>query len=217
MTTQQHQLPVEQPNLLGPAFTKKEEDAELATLTIDDVLEIEKDLRGVTAGMGNMTMAKGAMIASEAPLTKKRRSCESDSVTENEPVVVANADLYRLEEELLRIPLMKKQRYVEATLKCPQQVNAFLCQLSIMQRTDLFKDIHVVTSENNTILRSNYNCIIFQSFKLPSTHAVLEDSFQHSHKAPSQGSFPKPKQCPNGARYPPKCAIWRRRHSKDTR
>ena len=123
MTTQQHQLPVDQPNLFGPAFTKKEEDAELATLTIDDVLEIEKDLRGVTAGMGNMTMAKGAMTASEAPLTKKRRSRESHSVTENEPVVVTNADLYRLEEELLRIPLMKKQRYVEATLKCPQQVN----------------------------------------------------------------------------------------------
>ena len=124
MTTQHQQLTVDQLNPFGPAFTKKEEDAELATLTIDDVLDIEKDLRGVTAGMGSMTMAKGTtMTTSEAPLTKKRRSRESHSVTENEPVVVTNADLHRLEEELLRIPLMKKQRYVEATLKCPQQVN----------------------------------------------------------------------------------------------
>ena len=39
----QHQLPLDQPNPFGPAFTQKDEDAELATLTIDDVLDIEKD------------------------------------------------------------------------------------------------------------------------------------------------------------------------------
>lgn len=90
------------------------------------MLDIEKDLRGVTAGMGSMTMAKGTtMTAPEAPLTKKRRSRESHLATENEPVVVTNADLHRLEEELLRTPLMKKQRHVEATLKCPQQVNRY--------------------------------------------------------------------------------------------
>ena len=91
-------------------FTQEQEAAELATLTADEIVSAESDLRGVTAGTGRMQVSSAPSLP---PASSKRRSGgnRADNVSVRVPT---NRDLLAMEAALDKTPLSQKSAYLQA-------------------------------------------------------------------------------------------------------
>ena len=97
-------------------FTQEQEAAELATLTVDEIVSAEADLRGVTAGMGRLQVSSAPSIPPAGS-----RSVGSSGVNRADNLSVripTNRDLLAMEAALDKIPLSQKFAYLQACLRC---------------------------------------------------------------------------------------------------
>ena len=108
----------------APAFTADDELTELASLTVKEITEVEKDLLGVTADVEGLRLdasggecGDGGNSAGSAPKRRKR----ANSAARASPPRRRSSldDPAGLEQHLLNMPPNEKQSYVEACLKCP--------------------------------------------------------------------------------------------------
>lgn len=86
----------------GPVFTPQDEKDELATLTISDMIKVQADLTGITAGVSCLSLSAA--------------TCANDPASI--PTVIA-----RLNEEMSRLPAAETNAYYHAVEMCPRLVN----------------------------------------------------------------------------------------------
>ena len=115
-----------------PVFTEDDERAELATLTIDEIVDIEKDLRGVaalTTGLGELGLDDSGRTSDgdDGEKTKKRKKRTKKSKAEEVAeaaghitVVATDDDIGRLDLELLQLNPSLKVAFDQAVIKCPE-------------------------------------------------------------------------------------------------
>lgn len=110
------------------AFTADDELKELASLTMKEIADVEKDLLGVTADVGGLRLdASGkecrdggngsSTSTSNAPKRRKKTNVARASPP---PRRSSLEDLMNLEQEILNMLPHEKASYIEACLKCSQ-------------------------------------------------------------------------------------------------
>ena len=110
----------------APAFTADDELAELASLTVKEITDVEKDLLGVTAEVGGLRLdASGKECCdggngSSTSSAPKRRKRTNVARAFPPPRRSSLEDLMNLEQHLLDMPPHAKASYIEACLKCPE-------------------------------------------------------------------------------------------------
>ena len=97
-------------------FTQEQEAAELATLTVDEIVSAEADLRGVTAGMGRLQVSSAPSIPPAGSTSRSVGStCSRGNRAGNVSVrIPTNRDLLAMEAALDKIPLSQKFAYLQA-------------------------------------------------------------------------------------------------------
>ena len=119
------------------AFTEQDEKDELATLTIQEILDAEQDVRGqLAAAMGNLSVAGGPSTgATDAPpaLLASSVSASASAPHLQQQSIEDTSALLLLRAELLRIPPHHKRSYTEAVQRCPDQIDQQV-QLAYLRR-----------------------------------------------------------------------------------
>ena len=97
-------------------FTQEQEAAELATLTVDEIVSAEADLRGVTAGMGRLQVSSAPSIP---PAGRRSAGSSGGNRADNLSVrIPTNRDLLAMEAALDKTPLSQKSAYLQACCRC---------------------------------------------------------------------------------------------------
>ena len=108
-------------------FTKEQEAAELATLTVEEIVSAESDLRGVTAGMGRLQVSSSSLSSSPSiaagshttlPAGKYRSIGGGNGADKLSVKIPTHADLLAMEAALDKIPLSQKAAYLQACQRC---------------------------------------------------------------------------------------------------
>ena len=113
----------------APVFTDEDERRELQSLTIKEITDIEKDLRGITSDMNGLRLGSPAALGPNgeggeekvSERRKKRRGGEETVGPAPSEALRRTSldDLSKLELEILQMPPDSKESYIEACLKCP--------------------------------------------------------------------------------------------------
>ena len=108
-----------------PRFTKDDERRELASLTIQDIFQIQADLMGIdtiTGGFSGLGLGGGSTAPNTFPADIAASSnpppTSSRKISQKE-----QEQLISLEIELAKIPASKKAAYSKATMRCPDEVS----------------------------------------------------------------------------------------------
>ena len=120
-----------------PSFTVEDEQAELATLTVEEIISVEKDLRGVQAGLGNMTLEDGGTNQEQPPAAKKKKRGRKGTPPPYDAVEATDVDIAHLDAELGRLGPSLKAAYLEACLKCPAEAQSRDRKAAFLEREDL--------------------------------------------------------------------------------
>ena len=135
------------------AFTEQDEKDELATLTIQEILDVEQDVRGQLAtAMGNLSVAGGPSTGSAPPINiqpshssalapallassvSASASASAPHLQQQQQLSIEDMSaLLLLRAELLRIPPHHKRSYAEAVQRCPEQIDQQV-QLAYLRR-----------------------------------------------------------------------------------
>ena len=121
------------------AFTEQDEKDELATLTIQEILDAEQDVRGqLAAAMGNLSVAGGPSTGATAPpallASSVSASASGPHLQQQQQLSIEDTSaLLLLRAELLRIPPHHKRSYTEAVQRCPDQIDQQV-QLAYLRR-----------------------------------------------------------------------------------
>lgn len=128
------------------AFTEQDEKDELATLTIQEILDVEQDVRGqLAAAMGNLSVAGGPSTVSAPPINiqpshssalapvSASASASAHLQQQQQLSIEDMSALLLLRAELLRIPPHHKRSYAEAVQRCPEQIDQQV-QLAYLRR-----------------------------------------------------------------------------------
>ena len=94
-------------------FSLEKEKAEIETLTVDEILDAERDLTGLTTGL-NQTSLQGQGAQEQQPTS-------IDAKIHEDPIATS-ADLSAMELALLALPPETKRYYLEACVRCPKEV-----------------------------------------------------------------------------------------------
>mmetsp|Transcript_20462 Transcript_20462/g.44213 ORF Transcript_20462/g.44213 Transcript_20462/m.44213 type:complete len:540 (-) Transcript_20462:524-2143(-) len=116
--------------MLPPIFTEEDERAERAALTPDEIRKAERDLRGITAGVGRMGVS-----SSRAKKKKSKASRRGGGFNDDTRIAGPN-DLAALELELAKIPAEQKIAYTQAWSICPEEISADR-KAAFLERDDL--------------------------------------------------------------------------------
>ena len=104
-------------------FTREQEAAEIATLTVDEIVLAEADLRGVTAGLGRLQVSSSSSSSQvQSQSAASPFAHDSDNNTSSSLTTVripTRSDLLAMEAALDKIPLSQKSAYLQACLRCP--------------------------------------------------------------------------------------------------
>lgn len=119
--------PIEEPDTaVGPVFTYQDEEREIASLTIHEMVRINADLLGVTphgsrrGGVGKAAAA--SEDGNETPATRPRRSGSFASQSTVSITYDPESTLGRLELALQMMPADRVSAYRRAEAECPDQV-----------------------------------------------------------------------------------------------
>lgn len=89
---------------LEPSFSTRDEQRELASLSITDIVNIQSDLTGVTAGIAGLGLGSGGGGGGADPVSP-------------------SGALSLLDQEISSLPAKRTAAYRQAQTKCPDQVN----------------------------------------------------------------------------------------------
>ena len=148
------------------AFTEQDEKNELATLTIQEILDAEQDVRGqladamgglsvttttrtTTAAMGKAALTSSSSCSSSDPFRQSSTAPTAAAANANASTpphphphlsIEETSALLLLRAELLRIPPHQKRSYTDAVQRCPDQTDQQV-QLAYLRRDGY--DAHV--------------------------------------------------------------------------
>lgn len=133
-----------------PPFTLEDERRELATMSIDEIISVEKDLRGVQANLGGMSLSSDPTQREgkvSPPTAKKKKRCREATPPSkkkeclppppDDAVKATDADILRLDAELNTIEPSYKDAYLHACLHCPSEVNSRDRKAAFLEREGL--------------------------------------------------------------------------------
>lgn len=96
-------------------FSVEKEQAEIESLTVDEILDAERDLTGLSRGMDKMSLQQQQGNVKVQDNTTARAQIHEDPVA-------TPADLAALELALLALPPETKRYYLEACVRCPAEI-----------------------------------------------------------------------------------------------
>lgn len=100
-------------------FSFEKEQAEVETLTVDEILDAERDLTGLTTGLNQMSL-QGQGGDEKQPTFIDANGMAKAQI--HEDPISTPADLAALELALLALPPENKRHYLEACVRCPDEV-----------------------------------------------------------------------------------------------
>ena len=133
-----------------PPFTLEDERRELTTMSIDEIISVEKDLRGLQANLGIMSLSSDPTQREgkvSPPTAKKKKRCRAATPPSkkkgcpppppDDAVEATDADILRLDAELNTIDPSYKDAYLHACLHCPSEVNRRDRKAAFLEREGL--------------------------------------------------------------------------------
>ena len=104
------------------AFSIEKEQAEIESLTVDEILDAERDLMGLSTGMNQMTLQGQGQEKPTFDANKVTSTSTSTNAQIHEDPIATSTDLAALEVALLALPPENKRYYLEACVRCPNEV-----------------------------------------------------------------------------------------------
>jgi len=122
----------------------QEVQRELAALSTEEIIQVEKDLRGARcADLGSWKHKATAKKRRRAKSSKKKggppppADGDDDAADAEAEARATDADILRLDDELLRIDPALKGAYLQATLLCPAEVRSRDRKAAFLERENL--------------------------------------------------------------------------------
>ena len=120
----------------------QEVQRELAALSTEETIQVEKDLRGARcADLGRWKHKATAKKRRRAKSPKKKGGppppADGDDDAADAEARATDADISRLDDELLRIDPALKGAYLQATLRCPAEVHSRDRKAAFLERENL--------------------------------------------------------------------------------
>ena len=150
-----------------PAFTHDDENRERTTLTVQEILSIESDLHGITAGVAGLSVGgplpssscSDANTYGEQSHKQDVSSILADEHTSPEvraQLTAASASSIRaLDDALAQLPQPQTLAYYEALLRCPEEITPEI-KLQFLQREDFNAQLAAVRLALHWRLRLEY-------------------------------------------------------------
>ena len=104
------------------AFSIEKEQAEVESLTVDEILDAERDLTGLSTGMNRMTLQGQGQEKPPFDAINASSIGTSTNAQIHEDPIATSTDLAALELALLSLPPETKRYYLEACVRCPAEV-----------------------------------------------------------------------------------------------
>ena len=104
------------------AFSIEKEQAEIKSLTVDEILDAERDLTGLSTGVNRMTLQGQGQEEPAFDANNATSIGTSTNAQIHEDPVATSTDLAALELALLSLPPETKRYYLEACVRCPAEV-----------------------------------------------------------------------------------------------
>ena len=104
------------------AFSIEKEQAEIASLTVDEILDAERDLTGLTTGLNQMSLQGQGQEKPPFDANNASSIGTSTNAQIHEDPIATSTDLAALELALLSLPPETKRYYLEACVRCPAEV-----------------------------------------------------------------------------------------------
>ena len=115
-----------------PAFTPQDEQRELDSLTLQERMELQSDLLGITTGVSSLAVASSAAVGNISDMD----SLAAATAGQNFNVAVSSDEqpnqgnsagwattLSRLEQEMAALPIRQTESYRRAQHQCPDEVS----------------------------------------------------------------------------------------------